>query len=71
MPELTGTALAKNILDDGLEVPIILCSGYSELGGDISNQVTGIDVFLNKPYKDGLLLENINSLLAQYSKKTR
>lgn len=67
MPDLTGLSLAKDISDSGFEVPIILCSGYTELEGDMSSVATGVDIFMNKPFKDKVLLNNITKLLNLYS----
>jgi len=66
MPGLTGLALSKKILDLGHDVPIILCTGYSEMALDITDIETGIDIIMNKPFKDKVLLKNINNLLRVY-----
>ena len=67
MPDLTGLLLAQDIADSGYKVPIILCSGYTELEVNSSADVTGVDIYMNKPFKDNQLLDNINSLLSIYS----
>lgn len=66
MPNLTGIELAKNISQAGHQLPIILCSGYSDFADNPNNADSGIDVFLDKPFNDDLLLKNISSLLTQY-----
>jgi len=63
MPGLTGLELSKNIFQLGFKVPIILCSGYSDFANDSANMEYGIDVFLDKPFKDDLLLKSITKLL--------
>ncbi len=63
MPGLTGLELSKNILQLGYKVPVILCSGYSDFANDSANIEYGIDVFLDKPFKDDLLLKSITKLL--------
>ncbi len=68
MPELTGLELAKSILKIGYEIPIILCSGYSDFANDPVNTNNGIDVFLDKPFDDDLLLQHIYRLLSRYKK---
>lgn len=67
MPNLTGIELAKNISQAGHKLPIILCSGYSDFANNPNNADSGVDVFLDKPFKDDLLLKNISSLLTQYN----
>ena len=62
MPNLTGIEFAKSISNDGHELPIILCSGYR----DSANQNIGIDVFMDKPFNDVLLLKHVAKLLNSY-----
>lgn len=68
MPNLTGVELAKNIFKSGCEIPIILCSGYGDIADDLINVNSGIDVFLDKPFDNELLLGNISTLLKKYNK---
>ena len=66
MPGLTGLELSKSILQSGQNIPIILCTGYSDFENEITKSKNGIDVFMNKPLDDDLLLQNISNLLIQY-----
>jgi len=68
MPKLTGLELARSIHKSGYEIPIILCTGYSDFANDSVNTDNGIDVFLDKPFDDDLLLQYISKLLSQYEK---
>lgn len=68
MPKLTGLELAKKILKIGYEIPVILCTGYSDFANDSDDTQNGIDVFLDKPFDDDLLLQHISELLSQYKK---
>lgn len=68
MPNLTGLELAKKLLDLGCEIPVILCSGYSDFASETDNIDYGIDVFLDKPFDDGLLLQHISKLLKKNKK---
>lgn len=63
MPDLTGLELGKTLKQLGYEIPIILCTGYVDFGDEIVNTDYGIDVFINKPFDDRLLIEHISSLL--------
>ena len=65
MPKLTGLELARSIHKTGYEIPIILCTGYSDFANDSVNTDNGIDVFLDKPFDDDLLLQHISKLLSQ------
>ena len=66
MPELTGVELAKQILQTGYDIPFILCSGYSDFSIDASDTKAGVDVFLNKPFNEKVLLQHISQLLDLY-----
>ena len=63
MPGLTGLELSKSIMQSGFQVPIILCTGYSDFGDEITNSDYGVTLFMDKPFNDTLLLENISRLL--------
>ena len=67
MPELTGIELAKNILQSEYDMPFILCSGYSDFSNESSDTDVGVDVFLNKPFDEKVLLKHISQLLDLYS----
>lgn len=69
MPKLTGLELAKNIRQSGFEVPVILCTGYSDFSDDTHNANSGVDIFMNKPFDDRLLFQHISQLLIQYKNK--
>ncbi len=49
MPKMTGSVLAEKILDVKPDMPVILCSGYSELIDSDSFSQTGITQYLMKP----------------------
>lgn len=51
MPKMTGLALADKIHGLRSDLPIILCSGYSETVFDKATRQAGIDKFLAKPLK--------------------
>ena len=51
MPKMTGLELADKIHGLRNDLPIILCSGYSETVFDKATRQAGIDKFLAKPLK--------------------
>ena len=64
MPELTGVELAKNISQSNFKIPIILCSGYTDLTRDDTlNADSGVHAFINKPFDDEILLQHVSRLL--------
>jgi signal transduction histidine kinase len=61
MPSMTGERLARALLEQRPELPIILCSGYSER----STKAARVRAFLAKPYEAEVALETVRSLLGQ------
>ena len=49
MPNMTGVDLAKEILAIRPDMPIIMCTGYSELVDAASARKAGISAFSMKP----------------------
>ncbi|MBN1613192.1 MAG: PAS domain S-box protein, partial [Deltaproteobacteria bacterium] len=49
MPSMTGVELAKRVLDIRPDIPIVLCTGHSDLIDAQSAKSLGIREFLNKP----------------------
>jgi nitrogen-specific signal transduction histidine kinase/ActR/RegA family two-component response regulator len=63
MPHITGINLAKAILSIRPDMPIILCSGYSEDIDKTSIAQAGISTFLLKPLSIANLGEAVRSVL--------
>ncbi len=55
MPYMTGTELAKKLIEIRSDVPIILCTGYSELVHREKAYAMGITEYLEKP----VIMENM------------
>ena len=55
MPDLTGAELARRLLEIRPEIPIILCTGYSNLVNEQSAKEIGIKEFTNKPFTNRVL----------------
>jgi len=49
MPGMTGLALAKKIIEKRADVPVILCTGYSEVVSEEEIQKAGIRELVMKP----------------------
>lgn len=64
MPELTGLELATLVHGIRPDLPIILCSGYSEQLQDQALENLPVDVFLDKPLRAEMLLDTLGQLLA-------
>jgi two-component system cell cycle sensor histidine kinase/response regulator CckA len=63
MPRMTGYTLAKKILQTRKEMPIILCTGYSETISKTRALEMGIRRYLEKPLQNKELLFNIREVL--------
>ena len=63
MPQLTGEKLSQNIVDVRPDIPIILCSGYSETLSKKESKLSGNQVFLQKPLVADDLLHTVKTLL--------
>ena len=68
MPEMTGDDLAKEILNIRPEIPIILCTGYSNLITEEKAKEIGIKEFCMKPVDKRKLAEMVRKVLDE---KTR
>lgn len=63
MPHLTGAELAEKILAARPQMPIILCTGYSEVINGAKAKSIGIRKFLAKPINNGVLAQSVRALL--------
>jgi CheY-like chemotaxis protein len=63
MPNMTGDRLAKELLEIRNDIPILLCTGYSErISKEKANQI-GICDFVMKPLEMGNLARTIRNVL--------
>ncbi len=65
MPDMTGIALAKEVLAVDPDMPIILCTGYSETVSPVRAKEAGIREFLMKPAAKKEMAQAIRSVLEQ------
>lgn len=63
MPRMTGDILAKKLLKIRPDIPIILCSGYSERITEETARGIGIQAFIMKPFVMRNLAETIRAVL--------
>lgn len=63
MPKMTGATLARNLLEIRRDLPIILCTGFSEIINGEQARELGIRGFLLKPVEMRALAETIRDLL--------
>ncbi len=63
MPHLSGTELAKKILEIRPAMPIIMCTGYSSLISEEKAHAMGIEKFVMKPFDQKELAATIRDVL--------
>ncbi len=63
MPGITGSQLAREMLSLRPELPVILCTGYSDLINHESARKMGISEYLQKPVMMATLLQKIRKQL--------
>jgi two-component system cell cycle sensor histidine kinase/response regulator CckA len=63
MPEMNGKQVMQQIRRLGVEVPVLICSGYSE--SEVFKEFAGLDIagVLQKPFTAGQLASRIESVL--------
>ncbi len=63
MPKMTGEKLAKSILSVRPDIPVILCTGFSEVVDADKAKVMGIREFVMKPFTVKEMAETIRKVL--------
>jgi PAS domain S-box-containing protein len=63
MPDMTGADLARRMMRLRPDIPIILCTGYSNLIDEHSAKVLGIKKFALKPLTKGVIAKLIREVL--------
>lgn len=63
MPNLTGIELSEKMYTISGDIPIILCSGYSEGVDEKIKSSVNVSLYMEKPINSDKLLESIYSLL--------
>jgi FixJ family two-component response regulator len=63
MPHITGDKLAREFLALRPNLPVLLCTGFSEVIDEEGAKAIGIKEFLMKPYAIGEISEKIRRVL--------
>lgn len=63
MPDMTGLVLAIEVKQIKPEIPIVICTGFSQKINMKNYQKMGVDGFLMKPFNDDVSLKLIRHLL--------
>jgi CheY-like chemotaxis protein len=64
MPGMNGAELLHEIKQKQIDLKAIMWSGYNEEVDEEQAREFGVDIYLNKPVRPGLLFEAVKSLLA-------
>ncbi|CAK8721660.1 histidine kinase [Candidatus Electrothrix laxa] len=65
MPKMSGIELAKKILERRPDIPIILCTGFSEMINEEKAKSLGIKAYLMKPVLKSKLAASVRQALAE------
>lgn len=63
MPNLTGTEMSAKMIQADKNIPIVMCTGYSNQVKQSNMQELGISAYIEKPIETDKLLNAINSLV--------
>jgi YesN/AraC family two-component response regulator len=63
MPELTGMDLAREFFVIRPEMPVVICTGYSEFLSAQQSDALGIRAYIQKPYTIAGLAEVVHKIL--------
>ncbi len=63
MPNMTGKELTQRIREIRRDIPIILCTGFSELVSEQEAKIMGIQAFIMKPVLKGEMARTIRRIL--------
>jgi CheY-like chemotaxis protein len=63
MPEMTGAGLARALLEIRPDLPVILCTGYSDEIDAHGAKELHVAGYFQKPVMPGELLERVGELL--------
>ncbi len=63
MPRMTGKTLCRELLTIRPDLPIILCTGYSDLISDEDCKTIGIRAFIMKPFKKQEIAKTVRDVL--------
>jgi YesN/AraC family two-component response regulator len=63
MPNMTGIQLAEKLISIRPDIPIILCTGYSERIGEKKVKAMGVNGFLLKPVDKSEMAKMVRNVL--------
>ena len=63
MPHLTGQMMAREMMAIRSDIPVILCTGHSDLIDEKRAEAMGIDAFVMKPISMGHIAKTIREVL--------
>lgn len=64
MPQINGMALHARLQACGARLPVIIVTGHADVGMAVRAMKAGAYDFIEKPYNDALILERVQSALA-------
>lgn len=68
LPNMTGLEVQREMRDRGYDLPIIFITGHGSVDQSVQAMRLGAINFLEKPFRRGILVENIEIALATWTK---
>ena len=69
MPELTGLDLINEVRKIDPNIPIVICSGYSDVVNETNARDKGASYYLPKPIDEAVLIHTVSNLFDQAKKQ--
>jgi FixJ family two-component response regulator len=69
MPGMSGLELQSELRERGIEIPVIVLTGYGDVPSAVRALKNGAVEFLEKPFNDDVLLDQIRKALALDSRR--
>lgn len=71
MPGIGGLEAQQRFTEDGIDLPVILLSGYGDIASAVRGIKAGAAEFLEKPVSRHVLLEHVQRCLAQDAERAK
>ena len=69
MPEMSGLALQAEMAKRSIDLPVIIITGYGDVGMAVNAMKAGAADFIEKPYKEQELLDRVHKAISQNAEK--
>jgi FixJ family two-component response regulator len=71
MPQMSGLDLLQHIRREGDTIPILFLTGHGDVNGAVQAMQNGADDFLEKPFRDSVLIERVRAAFEEDARRRR